>query len=1111
MANAFYSNEIFKNLTVSDYISAFDDGEAMSSLKYLSTSLITLISYSKTPYFRDYSELEYVYLPNCTYIGNSTFENCISLKEALLDRNTFIGWNAFSNCYNLEYVNFGKTNYINTGAFQSCSKLDNIIISESVYIGYGAFSDCINLTNINANNCIGVDGYAFYGCEKLEYIHFPKTSLIGQGAFANCYNLSTAIFENLSSLSFENKYSSIIGFFKNCSELRNISFPNLISINNFFKLSSVSQRWSNSSFYIYCDRDIFEGCINLSMIEFPSTMETFIYCTSLSYDIYLNVSGNISNLYVFAQKVHLPNLKSLNSQTFNINSSVLSNSIFVNYLSSFSSHISECFINELYLDNCSIIDSSGFYCNRALLNYDSNSYFSFLKILSIPHVKYIASNIAPSRVTFNLNYFYAPECSFIDQNAFSSTFGLHLGIACYSWKLYSSLSYSWHDFEYIDCPKLLSVYKNTFKVSSTSNTNYWYSYTESLTYSVQHRQFRMVYMSFHDCQDFNFYQRTDNMDSLYLDTLENIIMDNVLDAESFYYSFNSQYSSYIFILEANKFLLRGKTLFLSNVKNIIFNVFHGTYNNIFYSGLAYNSSYIYPGYFYKVYYPLMGFNYISAPQCSNFVINFKWSNYGSGVTTSFGCVDICNLRSKMIYSMDSIGNTYYGNEPYYDMSNGLYLPECKNFEAGLFTSHSNLSSSYWNNLYNSYYYSLIIPNVETGIIGLDHVKISELYIPKFSGSISILSCYLLNSITTGPVLNIAGLKYTDINYPSSAYLLNLDYLNIENTVYFNYLYIQTYDSINSTAKTYSFNLPNCTIINYNGTIGGIQLSSYISSTKHVSPSITGYMLNSFNGPKIKTMYAKAIYANTEILLPELNNVDYSNTAFISPHVQLGVSTLDNIEFIDTDYLDLPNLQRLDKSIFAPWRVYSSGKTIYINYGSGNALNINLPNVEYIGSRIFSRTGEAGGIHISSILNLPKCSYIAAAAFYGTTRSYLSILSLPNVEYIGDYAFWSPLPVTGVQPVLSVVVLPKCSYIGIKAFNVTEHRSDYTTGGIALLELGYNGVVKPTFMPSADRYYTKYFELTIKVPASLKDSYLNDSDWAALLSNSYYSGVFIIPN
>ena len=161
--------------------------------------------------------LHTVSLPNCEFVGVSTFYGYSNLKSVYLPKCGYIEDGAFYGC-GIESLYIPKCSYIGAEAFSSNILLSEIDLPNCFCISAYAFQGCYNLTSINIPQCREIGyWYTFGNCSNLKSIDLPVCSFIGTGVFENCRNLSSVSLPNVISV---NNYA-----FSNCTALRDIDLP----------------------------------------------------------------------------------------------------------------------------------------------------------------------------------------------------------------------------------------------------------------------------------------------------------------------------------------------------------------------------------------------------------------------------------------------------------------------------------------------------------------------------------------------------------------------------------------------------------------------------------------------------------------------------------------------------------------------------------------------------------------------------------------------------------------------------------------------------------------------------------------------------------------------
>ena len=103
---------------------------------------------------------------------------------------TSIGWNAFSNCYNLTEIEIPGTIYeIERFAFNDCQALERVIIAEGVEgLGGSAFQNCYNLVEVDIPSTITYMDDPFGSCISLTTINYNGTKSDWENLVQNIYN-----------------------------------------------------------------------------------------------------------------------------------------------------------------------------------------------------------------------------------------------------------------------------------------------------------------------------------------------------------------------------------------------------------------------------------------------------------------------------------------------------------------------------------------------------------------------------------------------------------------------------------------------------------------------------------------------------------------------------------------------------------------------------------------------------------------------------------------------------------------------------------------------------------------------------------------------------------
>ena len=151
---------------------------------------------------------------------------------------------AFKNSYITE-ITFTSEVTIEDKAFLNSYKLKTIVNPEMVTsIGYNAFEGCSSLESVEFVNASRVEAYAFKNCKKLKSVSLPIATL-EIGTFLGCTSLERLVHDN----TYQNSFKTLFN-----EEGTDIT-------------PSVEYVYTNRR---YIDSGYFDGCSNITKIEFPT-------------------------------------------------------------------------------------------------------------------------------------------------------------------------------------------------------------------------------------------------------------------------------------------------------------------------------------------------------------------------------------------------------------------------------------------------------------------------------------------------------------------------------------------------------------------------------------------------------------------------------------------------------------------------------------------------------------------------------------------------------------------------------------------------------------------------------------------------------------------------
>ena len=221
--------------------------------------------------FKNNTQIQTVYLPNCITVNNLAFASCYNLLSIYLPNCVSIGSSAFQST---GITSVDLLNCINIGsyAFQSCKSLQIVNLPIVSIISSNAFNNCTSLINVSLPECKLIMNAAFFSCSLLQNIDLPKCETLNEYAFNNCYQLSSVSLPNC---------THIYGYvFSNCSSLTSVDLPKCEFLSDaFLRCSSLYSVSLPNCFHFGCR---FEGT-SVSYVELPmlGSVENHFYFNSV--------------------------------------------------------------------------------------------------------------------------------------------------------------------------------------------------------------------------------------------------------------------------------------------------------------------------------------------------------------------------------------------------------------------------------------------------------------------------------------------------------------------------------------------------------------------------------------------------------------------------------------------------------------------------------------------------------------------------------------------------------------------------------------------------------------------------------------------------------------
>lgn len=258
----------------------FDNCSSLTTFKFKDNSKIKLVfTTSSAQTFRNCKKIDDTFFSDLmsridhpkTYVGAYIFQGCTNLKKIICP---IIGNYLFQDCSvtdengvpaeGLEEATIEPLYQINSasiqGVFQNCKSLKKAIIKNITAIGTYFFQNCINLVSVTLpENVTAIYTSAFSGCSSLSELFLPSTITYfgGSTVFAGCTNLTnlsvgtdwncTADFSQLTL-----SESSLKGVFENLKDLTGTTGKSLtISLSNYLTAINLGYITQEASGNIY--------------------------------------------------------------------------------------------------------------------------------------------------------------------------------------------------------------------------------------------------------------------------------------------------------------------------------------------------------------------------------------------------------------------------------------------------------------------------------------------------------------------------------------------------------------------------------------------------------------------------------------------------------------------------------------------------------------------------------------------------------------------------------------------------------------------------------------------------------------------------------------------
>lgn len=173
---------------------------AESDVEYISAQNVERILQNA---FKNCKSLVDCYTPMAKYIGESAFENCNKLSDAVFSNNAnYFGKKAYKNT-GVENVTLSSSiSTVPASLFENCQNLKTVTLNgKPKVIEASAFSNCTALKKLNgAGEIKNVESFAFFNDENVEFDVVPQLINVGEGAFEFCKSIDFGAQNNIKTI-----------------------------------------------------------------------------------------------------------------------------------------------------------------------------------------------------------------------------------------------------------------------------------------------------------------------------------------------------------------------------------------------------------------------------------------------------------------------------------------------------------------------------------------------------------------------------------------------------------------------------------------------------------------------------------------------------------------------------------------------------------------------------------------------------------------------------------------------------------------------------------------------------------------------------------------------